>query len=76
MGKDTTRLSIISALMTMRFTIIGGVDDSGFGTLGPEATTGPADPGISEKELEEGRSFGERFAKMTKQIRSATLEKK
>lgn len=75
MGKDTARLSIISALLTMRFTIIGGVDASGFGTLGPEATTGPADPGLSEKELEEGRSFGERFAKMTKQIRPSAQEK-
>jgi len=76
MGKDTARLSIISALLTMRFTIIGGVDDSGFGTLGPEATTGPADPGLSGKELEQGRSFGERFSKMTKQIRSAAEQRK
>jgi len=76
MGKDTARLSIISALLTMRFMIIGGVDDSGFGTLGPEATTGPADPGLSEKELNEGRSFGERFARMTKQIHAAIPEKK
>lgn len=76
MGKDEARLSIIAALLTMRFTIIGGVDDSGFGTLGPEATTGPADPGLSEKELEEGRRFGERFARMTKQFRSAAQEKK
>jgi len=69
MGKDEARLSMIAALLVMRFTIIGGVDDSGFGTLGPEATTGPADPGLSDKELEEGRNFGERFATMTKQIR-------
>jgi NAD(P)H dehydrogenase (quinone) len=71
MGKDIARLSILSAFLTMRFTVIGGVDDQGFGTLGPEATTGPADPGLSEKELEEGRQFGERFARMTRQIRVA-----
>jgi NAD(P)H dehydrogenase (quinone) len=71
MGKDIARLSILSAFLTMRFTVIGGVDDQGFGTLGPEATTGPADPGIGEKELEEGRRFGERFARMTRQIRAA-----
>lgn len=76
MGKDEARLSTIAALLVMRFTIIGGVDDSGFGTLGPAATTGPADPGLSEKELEEGRSFGERFARMTKQIRPTAQEKK
>jgi|CZKE01.1.fsa_nt_gi NAD(P)H dehydrogenase (quinone) len=71
MGKDIARLSILSAFLTMRFTVIGGVDDQGFGTLGPEATTGPADPGLSERELEEGRQFGERFARMTRQIRAA-----
>jgi NAD(P)H dehydrogenase (quinone) len=71
MGKDVARLSILSALLTMRFTVIGGVDADGFGTLGAEATTGPADPGVSEKELEEGRRFGQRFARMTRQIRAA-----
>jgi len=70
MGKDVARLSIISAFLTMRFTIIGGVDDQGFGALGPEATTGPADPGVSDKETEEARRFGERFARMTRQFRA------
>ncbi|HEY2017887.1 MAG TPA: flavodoxin family protein [Bryobacteraceae bacterium] len=70
MGKDVARISILSALLTMRFTVVGGVDDAGFGTLGPEATTGPADPGVSEKELAEARNFGERFAKMTRQLRA------
>jgi len=43
----------------------------GFGTLGPEATTGPADPGVRDKEMEEVRRFGERFARLTRQIRSS-----
>ena len=55
----------------MRFTVIGGVDAEGFGTLGPEATTGAADPGVSDKEQEEAHRFGERFARLTRQIRSA-----
>jgi NAD(P)H dehydrogenase (quinone) len=71
LGKEMTRLSILSAFLTMRFTAIGGVDDQGYGTLGPDATTGPADPGVSASELEDARRFGERFAKMTKQIRAA-----
>jgi NAD(P)H dehydrogenase (quinone) len=71
MGKDVARLSILSAFLTMRFTVIGGVDDQGFGTLGPEATTGPSDPGVSDQEQEQGRRFGERFARMTRQIRTA-----
>ena len=70
MGKDLARLAILSAFLVMRFTVIGGVDAEGYGTLGPEATTGSADPGLSEKELEEARRFGERFARLTRQIRS------
>jgi NAD(P)H dehydrogenase (quinone) len=69
LGKDVARISIISALMTMLFVIVGGVDDAGFGTMGAEATTGEADPGISEKELEEARRFGERFARVTMKLR-------
>jgi hypothetical protein len=53
----------------MRFVIVGGVDDAGFGTMGTEATTGEADPGISDKELEEARRFGARFAAMTVKLR-------
>lgn len=71
MGKDVARLSILSAFLTMRFMVIGGVDASGFGTLGPQATTGPADPGVSEQEEEEARQFGERFARLTRQIRAS-----
>jgi NAD(P)H dehydrogenase (quinone) len=71
MGKEAARLSILSAFLTMRFTVIGGVDAEGYGTLGAEATTGPADPGISEKEIEEARRFGERFARLTRRLRSS-----
>ena len=70
MGKDVARLSILSAFLTMRFIVIGGVDADGFGTLGAEATTGTADPGVSEKELEEARKFGDRFARMTVKVRT------
>lgn len=70
-GKEMARLSLMSSLLEMRFIVIGGVDSDGFGTLGPQATTGPADPGISDKELEEGRRFGERFARMTRQLRTS-----
>jgi NAD(P)H dehydrogenase (quinone) len=69
MGKDIARLSILSAFLTMKFTVIGGEDDQGFGTLGPEATTGPTDPGLSDRELDEARRFGERFAKLTRQLK-------
>ena len=67
-GKEMARLAMISSLMEMRFVVIGGVDADGFGTLGPQATTGSADPGVSDKELDEGRKFGERFARFTQQF--------
>lgn len=70
MGKDQTRLSVLSAFLTMRFAVLGGVDAAGFGTLGPEATTGEADPGVGGKEQEEARNFGVRFARFTLRIRS------
>jgi NAD(P)H dehydrogenase (quinone) len=68
-GKDVARLSILSALLTMRFVIVGGVDEAEFGTLGAQATTGPTDPGVSEAELQEARKFGERFAQVTLKLR-------
>ncbi|MEK7404740.1 MAG: flavodoxin family protein [Acidobacteriota bacterium] len=69
MGKDQARLSILSAFLIMRFTVIGGVEAQGFGTFGPEATTGPSDAGVSEAELDEARRSGERFARLTRQFR-------
>ena len=58
------RLSLISSLLSLRFVIAGGVNDEGFGTLGPMAITGPSSPGIDEKERAEARAFGERFARL------------
>ncbi|MEI6669560.1 MAG: flavodoxin family protein [Acidobacteriota bacterium] len=74
-GKEMARLAMMSSLMEMRFIVIGGVDADGFGTLGPSATTGPADPGVSEIELKEGRAFGERFARFTRQFRAGETRK-
>jgi NAD(P)H dehydrogenase (quinone) len=71
-GKEMARMAIISAFLAMRFVIVGGVDTNGFGTMGAQATTGPSDPGLSEKELDEARKYGERFAKLTRQLRSGT----
>lgn len=70
-GKDLTRLSALAAFLAMRFIVIGGVDEEGYGITGPQATTSGGDAGISDKERDEARRFGERFARLTKQIRSA-----
>jgi len=68
-GQDTARLSVIAALLHMRFVIIGGVSGGGFGVIGPQAvTSSPA--GVSDNARTEARRFGERFARLTKQLRS------
>jgi len=69
-GKEMARLSLIAAMLALRFVVIGGADEEGYGTMGPQATTATGDPGISNKELEEGRRFGERFARLTRQLRT------
>jgi NAD(P)H dehydrogenase (quinone) len=73
-GKDMARLSTIAEFLAMRFTVIGGVDADGFGTLGPQATTGPGSPGVNAAAEEEARVFGERFARATRQFRSGTVK--
>jgi NAD(P)H dehydrogenase (quinone) len=70
-GKDSARMSLMAALLAMRFVLIGGVDAEGYGILGPQATTAAGDPGISAAELEEARRFGERFARLTRQFRES-----
>jgi hypothetical protein len=69
-GKDLARLSMIAQFLAMRFTVVGGVDADGFGTLGPQATTGSGAAGVDDKAQEEARAFGERFARITKQLHS------
>jgi NAD(P)H dehydrogenase (quinone) len=63
-GQDLTRVSLLSSLLSMRFVVAGGVNSEGYGTLGPMAVTGPASPGIDDKEKAEARAFGERFARL------------
>jgi len=59
-GQDVTRLSVISALLAMRFVIVGGVNDEGYGTLGPQAYGK-----VSDAAKAEARRYGERFARLT-----------
>ena len=64
-GKELARIAILAAFLNMRFIVVGGEESDGFGNLGAQATTGPSDPGLSDKELEDARRFGERFASIT-----------
>ncbi len=69
-GQEMARLTAIAAFLAMRFLIIGGVNDEGFGSLGPQAVTAGSPPGINDRDRAEARRFGERFARLTVQFRS------
>jgi hypothetical protein len=68
------RLAMIAEFLAMRFTIVGGVDAEGYGTLGPQATTGAGSKGVDAVAVEEGRAFGERLARVTRQIRNGSVK--
>jgi NAD(P)H dehydrogenase (quinone) len=69
-GQEMARISAIAAFLAMRFVIVGGVNDEGFGSLGPQAVTGGKPPGVNNRELAGARRFGERFARLTRQMRT------
>lgn len=69
MGKEMARLTILNAFLTMRFLVIGGIEGDGFGTLGPEATTPDPTSPLTSEEKQAARDSGERFARLTRQVR-------
>ncbi|HTQ56151.1 MAG TPA: flavodoxin family protein [Bryobacteraceae bacterium] len=69
-GQEMARLAGIAAFLDMRFIVIGGVNDDGYGSLGPQAVTGGAPPGVNDRDRAEARRFGERFARLTLQFRA------
>ena len=74
MGKEMARLTILNAFLTMRFVVVGGVEGDGFGTLGPEATTPDPKTPMTAEEKAAARASGERFARLTQQIRRGSLQ--
>ncbi|HOK45472.1 MAG TPA: NAD(P)H-dependent oxidoreductase [Bryobacteraceae bacterium] len=48
-GKDLTRLSAVAAFLAMRFIVIGGVDEEGYGTTGAQATTAGEEKGSARR---------------------------
>ncbi len=59
-GADLARLDVIAALLSMRFAVIGGVLDGGYGSLGAQAFGS-----VAPAAREDARRFGERFARIT-----------
>jgi NAD(P)H dehydrogenase (quinone) len=70
-GQEMARLSVIAAFLALRFVIVGGVNEEGFGSLGPQAATAGKPPGIDDRDRADARRFGERFARITRQLRTA-----
>lgn len=62
-GADLARLDVIAALLSMRFIVIGGVLDGGFGSLGAQAFGG-----VTPAARQDARRFGERFARLTARL--------
>jgi NAD(P)H dehydrogenase (quinone) len=69
-GQEMARLSAIAAFLAMRFVIVGGVNQEGFGSLGPQAVTAGKPPGVNDSDRADARRFGERFARITRQLRT------
>jgi NAD(P)H dehydrogenase (quinone) len=69
-GQEMARMSAIAALLAMRFVIVGGVNEDGFGTLGAQAATAGRQPGINDRDRADARRLGERFARITRQLRA------
>ncbi len=61
-------VAILAAFLNMRFIVIGGVDGTGHGTLGAQATFPSGKKAPSPQELEEARLSGQRFARVTHQM--------
>jgi NAD(P)H dehydrogenase (quinone) len=64
-GKEHVVTSIVLAMLSHGMVVVGPVYKEGafrFGASGATAETGPNDPGLSEKELNEARTLGERVA--------------
>jgi hypothetical protein len=70
-GQDNARSSVIAALLHMRFIIVGGVSADGYGTLGPQSVTGGSPAGVSDTDRADARRFGERMARLARQLRPA-----
>jgi NAD(P)H dehydrogenase (quinone) len=71
-GQEMARMAAIAAFLAMRFVIVGGVNEEGFGSLGPQAATAGKPPGINDRDRADARRFGERFARLTRQFRTST----
>jgi NAD(P)H dehydrogenase (quinone) len=71
-GQEMARLGAIAAFLAMRFVIVGGVNEEDFGTLGPQSVTAGSPPGVSLRDRDVARRFGERFARVTLRFRTAT----
>jgi carbonic anhydrase len=70
-GKEHVVTSLVSAMLSHGMVVAGPVYTEGafrFGASGATATTGPGNEGVSEAELNEARTLGERIARLAARI--------
>ena len=75
-GQGHVVVSLLLFMLNNRMIVAGPlyrneVSGSIWGESGAAATTGPLDPGVSDKELDGARRLGERIARITKKIKGA-----
>ena len=70
-GQEMTRMAALAAFLAMRFVIVGGVNQDGFGTLGAQAATAGKPPGVNEGDRADARRLGERIARLTLRLHPA-----
>ncbi len=74
-GKEFVVISLLLFMLNNRMVVAGPLyqDAEGediWGEVGASATTGPLDPGVSEKELDAARRLGHRLATLAKKLQS------
>lgn len=72
-GKELVILSILTAMLNNGMIVVGPhyeMEGARFGGFGAAATTGPADPGVGEAELENARRLGERVTRVAGRFRA------
>jgi NAD(P)H dehydrogenase (quinone) len=68
-GKEITMLTILGAMLVNQMIVV-----SGGGAFGASATTGPASPGIDEKEVAEARDLGKRVAEVASLVKRGSTK--
>jgi NAD(P)H dehydrogenase (quinone) len=68
-GKEVTVLTIVTAMLVNQMIVV-----SGGGGFGASATTGPASPGVDDKEVADAQDLGKRVAEVASVIKCGSAK--